>query len=230
MKGTAMVYTLNLSATKEQLERFYESQSYFVVAKSTGEAEPNVLWQVFRPLAHNAITWEEQYGIYASTTFINNKAKILQMSETEYPAVPGAEYTLLDSGVFGKPRGGEKGGTYVATNSYTTKPMLTFGLFQSASINEEQVSGNAISAVPVLLTSTAKMTPYTTLNVWVQSEARSNTVVTEVTSPRTAVTFGGDKPEASLAYDSASGHFLPKSQAGLPEGVSLQTYEAPALL
>ena len=56
--------------------------------------------------------------------------------------------------------------------------------------------------------STAVMTPFTTVYLWIQASVVSNTVVTTVTSPMTKVTFGGPVTDVKLRYDASSGIFL----------------------
>jgi hypothetical protein len=217
-------YALSISLTQQQLEIFYATGSNVVVAKPTEGGAPNVAWQVFRPLESNIVNWEEQYGIYASTVAVENGAQLTQMSRTSYPATEGKTYVLMADGSFGPPSGAGSQASYYAANAYPDKPYLTLGLFQDATVNGQQVPGNAISAAPVLLESTAKMTPYTTLYIWLQSEVKSNTVVTEVTSPQTEVRFGGGTTEISLGYDSSSGKFVVKSGFELPEGAAVETF------
>lgn len=216
-------YTLSLAFSQAQLEVLYMTGSNIVVAKPTEGSAPNVAWQVFRPMEANSISWEEQYGIYASTAEIHNGAKLSQLSRTEFPATGGGQYTLSPHATFGLSGGAGERSSYYATNSYPEKPFLTFGLFQDATVNGQQVAGNAISAAPVLLESTARMTPYTTLYVWVQSEVMSNTVVTQVTSPQTKVVFGGGVSDVALEYESAKGIFVAKSGLVLAEEVAIDT-------
>jgi hypothetical protein len=88
-------------------------------------------------------------------------------------------------------------------------PYMTVGLYQAATVNGQQFDDNAVSAAPVLLNSTAVMTPYTNLYIWIQSQVNGNTVVTNVTSPMTELIFGGGTDKISVAYNSATGTFIP---------------------
>ena len=69
-------YELNMSFTNEQLQTLYLTGSNVIVAKPTGGLAPNVAWQVIRPLQANSLTWEEQYGVYASTAKVTNAIMI----------------------------------------------------------------------------------------------------------------------------------------------------------
>lgn len=215
-------YTLNTAFTEEDLMRLYAAGANVVVAKPNAGGPPNVAWTVFRPVISNTMTWEEQYGIYASNTDIVNGARLVQMSRTEYPAVAGKTYALNAAGFFGPPSGGGSPGCYTAVNEFNNLPKgyLTFGLFQDAVVNGVATRGNAVSATPVLFNRAAPMAPFTTVYLWIQSQVTSNMVVTVVTSPITQVRFGGAITEVSLVYDAMTGRFVPAA-AKASEGVSL---------
>ncbi|HEY3759706.1 MAG TPA: hypothetical protein VGL37_08070 [Solirubrobacteraceae bacterium] len=88
-------------------------------------------------------------------------------------------------------------------------------------INGRPTNGNAISAAPVLYNSTAQMTPFTTIYLWVQSQVQSNSVVTLVTSPMTKVTFGDGVTSISLEYEPQTGTFVPQGGGKLTQGLVL---------
>jgi hypothetical protein len=223
-------FKLNTAFTEQDLQRFLASGSNVVVAKPNGGGAPNVAWLVYRPLIDNTITWEEQYGIYASNTDITRGGAVLnQISKSEFPAVDGKTYSLNPAGAFTAPQGTETPGSYYAVNEYNNeKGYLVFGLYQDATVNGDQAKGNAISAAPVLYLSKAEMTPFTTVYLWIQSQVVSNTVLTTVTSPMTQVTFGGSVTTVSLRYDPSKGRFI---SAGDSEAESVQLeHIEPALL
>lgn len=202
-------YELNTAFTNEQLETLHITGTNVVVAKPTGGSAPNVAWQVFYPMQANTLNWEENYGIYASTSVVANGATLTQLSSTGIPAVGNKLYTLEPSGAMQGPVSGGSPDSYSLLNNYAIKDFLTVGLYQDANVNGTQIIGNALSAAPVLLKSTATMTPFTTVYIWLQSQVVSNTVVTSVTSPMTQLRFGGGVNNISVAYDSSSGKFIP---------------------
>jgi hypothetical protein len=213
-------YKLEIDLSQSTLQSLYTAGQNVVIAKpSQSESPPNVAWQVFRPMEANAVEWEENYGIYASTVAISNGAKLTKMSATPFPAAEGSLYPLGSNGYFEAPTPGKEKGSYFASNAYENN--LTFGLFQDATVNGKQVMGNAISAAPVPINNVAEMTPYTTVYVWAQSLIVSNTVVTTVTSPKTKVTFGGKITDIVLGY--ADGAFIVEKETALPAGASVET-------
>ena len=203
-------YELNLSFTDEQLQTISVTNTKVIVAKPTNGGSPNVAWQTFDPLSDNTLTWEEKYGIYVTTSAVVNGAELTKLSSTGIPAAAGKLYTLQEAGSISAPGASTDTGTsYSLLNSYSKEDYMTVGLYQDATVNGTEIAGNAISAAGTMLASTAVMTPYTTLYVWLQSEVKSNTVVTTVTSPMTELKFGGSTIQISTAYDTDSGNFLP---------------------
>jgi hypothetical protein len=238
-----MPFTLNTTFTQDALTMLNATGTNVVVAKpSIGNSAPNVAWIVFQPLPNNQLVWEEQYGIYASTQSIQNGATLTQLAATPFPAAEGLAYTLLPAGFFGPPQAsGGSAGSFTALNQFNNLPpsgpgFMTFGLYQNATVNGSAANGNAVSAAGVLYQSTAVMTPFTNVYIWTQSQVKSNTVVTTVTSVQTEVTFGGETTEIDLSYDPTTGQFVTigqssKKQGGLvtaagklPAGVSLKHY------
>lgn len=202
-------YTLKLSLTTKQLETFYPN-SNIIIAKPTQGESPTVAWQAFHPFEENTVTWEEQYGIYVSSTSITHGAQLTRMSSTHVPAMDQKMYTLESDAVFSEPPQASTGkaGSFYAENKYGELQALTFGLFQDAVVNGKLVPGNAQSAASVPHANTATMTPHTTVFVWIESDVASNTVVTEVNSHQAEVTFGDGVFEKSLSYDDESGKFI----------------------
>jgi hypothetical protein len=202
-------YTLKLSLTAKQLETFYPN-SNIIIAKPSEPGGPTVAWQSFRPFEANTVTWEEQYGIYVSSSSVSHGAQLTRMSSTHVPAMEQKLYTLGSDAVFSDPSEGSTGkaGAFCAENQYEELQALTFGLFQDAVVNGKSVPGNAVSAVSVPHANTVFMTPHTTVYVWIESDVASNTVVTEVNAHQAEATFGGGVVEIALAYDDESGKFI----------------------
>lgn len=208
-ENTIMItYRLDIAFTNDQLETIAATNTRVIVAKPTSGDEPNVAWQTFNPFQDNSLMWTESYGIYASNTEITHGAQLQQLSNTPIGAATNMEYTLDNAGVIMGPVDGGSANSFTLINQYNNKDFITAGLFQDANVNGVEIIGNATSAAPVLLASTAVMTPFTTVYIWLQSNINGNTVITEVTSPMTRLTFGGGVNEISVNYNTASGRFL----------------------
>ena len=90
-----MTFNLGVTFTNDQLAILYATGTNVVVAKpSAGGSIPNVAWLVFKALPANKITWDEEYGIYASTQNITNGATLTQLSSVPLPAADNKSYTL----------------------------------------------------------------------------------------------------------------------------------------
>ncbi|WP_420573795.1 hypothetical protein [Kordia sp.] len=214
-------YKLQIFFSDNELRAIYETGANVIISKpSINGNDPNVAWQVFKPFNANTITWEENYGIYASTSELKSGAELNQLAFIPIGASMGKLYKLESNATIDGPLSGGTKGFYTLTNNYSEgtipetenskKRIMTLGLFQDANINGMNIKGNAVSAAPVLLGSTATMTPYSTVYIWLQSQIRSNTVVTTITSPKTALRFTDNMHEISVSYDIDSGKFVSK--------------------
>lgn len=220
-------YQLKVAFTDEQLQVLYLTGTNVIVAKPSSDGStPNVAWQVFKPMQNNSLSWQEEYGLYASNSEIRNGANLTQISSVPVGAAMNKLYTLESNATILGPSDGGMPNSFALKNSYPAdRGYMTVGLYQDATVNGTEILGNAISAVPVILASTAVMTPYTTVYIWLQSQVISNTVVTTVTSPMTMLKFGGGTAEISVKYDSQSGKFINAGTMKLAE-LSIQELEA----
>lgn len=205
-------FKLNVSFTNEQLETLYTTGTNVVLGKSQAGNPPNVAWQVFRPLQGNTITWEEEYGLYSSTTDIVNGAVINQMSTVPIPAAMSQMYTLQPSGVISGPVSGGMPNAYALENKYSERSYMTEGLSQNATVNGIEISNNAVLASSVILNSLGVFSPSSAIFIWLQSQVRSNSIVTFIPSPMTELRFGGGVDDISVTYDSSTGRFISSSK------------------
>lgn len=202
-------YELKVGFSDDDLIMLYATGTNVVIAKPSLGSTPNVAWQVFRPMQANTVTWEEKYGIYASSSDVVNGARLTQLSSVPIPAAINKLYTLEPQAIITGPGSGGSPDSYSLVNRWDVKPYVTVGLYQDATVNGTDIKDNALSAAGVPLNSTAVMTPYTVVYIWLQSQVLSNTVVTNVTSPMTELEFGGGVNTISVVYDPSTGHFIP---------------------
>jgi hypothetical protein len=145
-------YTLQLLIDAKDLPIIKAAGQRITLAKPVNSSSPNVIWLSVDPFQSTEISWQEQYGIYASTTLIQEGASIAKLSETDFPAQDGAYYTFTTGNVFtGPDQGSVQPGSYGAQNNtdYSTYPVLTFGLTQSAMVNQVNAERKPLSATPV---------------------------------------------------------------------------------
>lgn len=226
-------YRLQLLIDKEVLPVIKAAGQRITLAKPVNTESPNVVWLSIDPFASTEVSWEEQYGIYASTTAVKEGASITKLSETGVPAQDGSYYSFPPSTVFSGPfEGRVPKGTYGAQNDmpYSQYPSLTFGLTQNALINQKPAERKPISATPVLATQFAAMTPYTNVYIWLQSIFSSETIITKITGSHSVARFGGGVTDIVMKYDPALGVFVPSSDKGeLQHDSSLATLNMPLI-
>jgi hypothetical protein len=201
-------YELQVGFSNNDLSTIYTVGANVIIAKPTSDGTPNVAWQVFRPMSANTVSWEENYGIYASTSEVQNGAQLSQLSSVKPPAAINKLYTLESNSIISGPASGGTSNAFSLHNTYDVKQYMTVGLYQDANVNGTDIIGNALSAAGVMLNHIAAMTPYTTVYIWLQSQVKSNCVVTNVTSPMTQITFGGGVSSNKVKYDSSTGTFI----------------------
>jgi hypothetical protein len=206
-----MTFELNIGFTNEQLDVLYKTGTNLIIAKPSAGGTPNVAWLSINPLQSNKITWDENYGIYVSTTKLEHGAEIVQVSSVDVGAATEKIYTLKPSGAISDPIDGGVEGSFTLLNQYNPHgqlPYITAGLYQDANVNGTAILGHAISAAPVLYQNTAVMTPFTTVYVWLQSSIKSNCVITTVTSNMTPLLYGGNLTKHFITYSSNDGKFI----------------------
>lgn len=210
-------YSLTLHFDGSVLTNIKAAGQRVAIAKPVGSGGPNVIWLDIDVFPSTTIEWEENYWIYASTDEIVDGATINKMTETDPgPALDGGYYDLQPSSVFGPYRKNNQilnvpNGTYAMINQmpYDQYNSLTVGLSQTALINKKPEERKPISAQSVLATQHAKMTPFTNLYIWLQSEYTSQTIITEIAGNPTVARFGGSVTDMDLTYDPIHGVFVP---------------------
>jgi hypothetical protein len=209
-------YSLTLNFDTSVLTNIKRADQRVAIAKPVNSGGPSVIWLDIDPFPSTTIEWEENYWIYASNDEVANGATITKLTEVDPgPALDGGYYVLQDTSVFGgftKSSGvlPVSPGTYAAINNvpYDDYNSLTFGLAQTALINKKPHERKPISAQSVLATQHIKMTPFVTLYIWLESEFKSQTIITEISGNSTPAVFGGGVTDVDLTYDPIHGKFL----------------------
>lgn len=208
-----MEYRLQLILDKKALREVKNAGQRILLAKPVNGETPSVVWLSIDPFESTEVVWKEEYGIYASNNTVKHGAKITKISETGVPAQDGAFYTLTPQTIFEGPTPDPSipRGTFVARNhtSYDAYPSLTFGLTQSALINQAPQDRKPVSATSALATQTTAMTPFTNVFVWLQAEFESETIITRIYGDYAVAKFGGSVNEVVLEYDPLLGKFTP---------------------
>ncbi|PKR54099.1 hypothetical protein [Thalassospira marina] len=208
-----MDFTLTLNIDPKDLDVINGAQQKVALAKPVGNSAANVIWVAFDPFESNTIQWSEEYWIYASTASTGvNGEKITKLSEVQPgPAMTGSVYTFGQTATFGEPVKNPAigSGTFAAQNDmpYDKYPSLTFGLSQTAMVNQKIQDRKPISATSVLATQQIQATPFTHVYIWLEGHFESSTIVTDVTGKQSVAKFGGSVTEIEMSYDGKSGLF-----------------------
>ena len=206
----ALNYKLNLNLSSEDTALLNSVNQRIMIAKPIGGGQPSTIWQDIDPMQNVQVDWEEFYYMYASDTQFANGAEINTISETK-EAADGKTYPF-ENNVFQEPVDLDHIdlGTFAARNKMPVAkyPSLIFGISQEAQINQRQQDRKPICAVPVLPEQLIRMTPFTSVWVWVESQSKSNTIITQVNGNAAQVTFGGSKTVANLTFDHDKSMFI----------------------
>jgi hypothetical protein len=213
-------FTLELLIDSVDLRIIRAAQERILLAKPSAGSNPAVTWLAVDPFEANVVTWIPEYSIYASSNGVEGGAAILKSSETRPKAIPGRYYDFDSGATFQGPFVGN-----VPSESYQVRnnmpaasyPELTFGLAQRANVNGRDTDVNPIHAVSVLSRRTATFTPYDVVRVWLQANILGGTVVTEITSNYTELSYSGGIDTFVLKYDPNTGTFEQSPTAELAD-------------
>lgn len=219
----AQKFTLNLNIAPQVLSIIKAAGQRITLAKPVGNGDPNVIWLSIDPFQATSVEWTEEYWIYASATEVSPREKISKLSEvTPGPAFDAGYYPFTSAAVFNPivPTTDIPKGTYAADNDmpFINYPALTFGLSQSALVNQQPNERKPISAQTVLATQRIEMTPFTNVHIWLQSEFASETIIESIVGNSVVAKFGGGIDNISLAYDPNRGIFVPEVDALIEDG------------
>lgn len=208
-----MNFQLTLNINPDDLNVINAAQQKIALAKPAQNQGIDVIWLAFDAFESNTVQWEEDYWLYASNTATSdNGAVISKLSEVQPgPAVDGSIYSFTNNATFDAPVPSTSvaSGTFSADNnmSYDKYKYLTFGLSQSAMVNQRLEDRKPLSATSVLATQNIQITPYTYVYIWLESHFETSTIITDVTGNKATAKFGGGVTDITMSYDGKSGVF-----------------------
>ena len=209
-KSSMADYRLNITFKESDLDLIYETNEKVVLVKHTeGNADSQVAWVTFDPLMYNTVDWTNDFAVYASTSDIQNGARINMMSDKM--ASPKVLYNFYN-GYFQNPAIADtmKSNTYAISNNYSKKSALTFGLAQQVVVNNEAFPNKPINAILVPFGQSAQMTPIEKIDVYLMCDIETSTVVSKIMSPVLTVIYGEEDYSNSIEYNSSTGKFFLK--------------------
>eukprot|EP01132_Coremiostelium_polycephalum_P004089 gene4089-5117_t len=198
-------YNLTVLIDKKGLQILSLAKEQVTIVKhfSDYDNDSKVVWIAFKPFQNNSVTWEEEYGVYASSTTIVNGATIERLS-TRDSVLPDNEYPFLPAGYFGDQDGNNVNG-YGIVNQYSET--LTFGLCQKGLVNGEEVISE-LNAVSVPANEQVVFTPSVSLSIFAAAHIDSGSVISYISSKSCQLNFGHGEFEKIVKYDSHNNVFI----------------------
>jgi hypothetical protein len=202
-----MQYQVNISIDSTGLTNIYAAGQAVTLVKSV-VSQPlvsgnlPVAWINFQPFQQNAVSWVENYNLYATTTALQAGAKIVQTSVTGAPVVTGFVYDFAQ-GFFTGHQGGASG-TFNMNN--LQQGMFSFGLSQQAMVNNVPVIA-PLNAIPVLYNQMATFTPKENVSIFLSNIIDNGIVLSQVASNALTVTLTSQSPMANIAFNDSTNTF-----------------------
>lgn len=203
-------YKLNIKFRESDLDLIHQAGERVILVKHTeGNADSQVAWVSFDPLMYNTIEWSNEFAVYASTSELQNSAKVNMMSDKM--ADPKIVYSF-ESGHFKNPVVSDTMGanTYAIVNNYEKKKACTFGLAQQIVVNDEAFPNKPINAILVPYGQSVKMTPIEKIDVYLMADIETSTVVSKIMSPVLTVTYRDEECKQTIEYNGDMGKFYLK--------------------
>ena len=197
-------YNLTIQLSNEDVHTINAAQQKIVIVKQVGGSSGSpVAWVTFSPFENNLVSWEQEYGVYASTTQVQAGATIQKTSAVN-PATSGVIYPF-ETGSFGDPTGNAGTNNYGVENEYSQQ--FTFGMAQSVTANGSKYDAAALNAVPVLSNEQAIFTPIEIVSVFLHAQFNNGVIISNITSNALDVDLTSE-PSVTIHYDSSQGKFI----------------------
>lgn len=197
-------YKLNINILSTNVREINMAMQKITLVKSVGKgAGTPVAWVTFSPFETNIITWETEYGVYASSTTVQNGAQI-QRTSLVGTAVTGT-LNPFEEGTFRSPISGGKANAYSIVNKFGKQ--FTFGLTQTVHVNGEQFAGSPLNAVTALNQQTAIFEPVEKVAIFLEAQFNNGVVISDILSNGLTLDFT-HTPELTIRYDESVGQFI----------------------
>ncbi|WP_346355301.1 hypothetical protein [Azotosporobacter soli] len=199
-------YTLKALIDNETVKKFNMLNQRVIIVKEAEGSGADVAWVTFAPFEINSVSWEEAYGVYASCSEMEGKAKI---EKSSYAQASEKQSYAFANGIFEPPVTDTTLGDnmYEIKNNMTDPDILTFGLAQDVVANGVTYEGNPINAVQVLSNESATFTPHERISIFMQSDLDDGMVISRIKSQALLLDFA-KQADIVIKYDPAVGGFV----------------------
>jgi hypothetical protein len=201
-----MQYALNISIDDAGIKAIIAAGQTVTIVKSA-DGDPlrkgllPVAWLAFAPAQANAVTWTEDYFMYATSSILTPDTQIVMSSQTTDTLQIGKGY-VFSSNTFSTGQGTQD--CFKLTNS--DGATWTFGLAQSATVNGTAALA-PLNAVPVMNNESAVFIPKVKVAIFLSSASDNGTVITDVASEALVVELSTLQPSAAIGFDDGSNTF-----------------------
>jgi hypothetical protein len=199
-------YRLEIEIDEADLAAFRDGEQQVVVAKSHGNARPNVAWLTWSPSARNVVTWDETYAVYAAE-IPSSQGSVPRIVALVQPAQDALLYSFN-----GEAFAVHGDGPTILAGHYDVRNDAPFaasiGLAQAAVVNGAPVL-SPLHGVVLPPTFTADFTGGSRVYVWADSGFASGAVIAAIPREAAVVAFGAEHNAARYRYDGMTKSFRP---------------------
>ncbi len=205
------IFKLIIQVSKEDREGALKGQK-LILTKASQDGDGNTSWVATKPFGVTTITWEQNYGVYASTTEIKNGATISRLSSKPGIGDSGAAqnkmlYNFTDDATFVDGPLSLPNNNYGAKNSYSELDFLTMGVMQEANVNGKKVM-NPINALTVPRGQNYQSEPIEKVTLFASKTIGSETIISTISTDTFEAVYRDGKQEITCHYDNTQGKFV----------------------
>jgi hypothetical protein len=199
-------YSLDLSVDADSVQLLRKYQAKIVIVRLERN-DAFVAWVAFDPSSTNRVTWNDQFGLYASNVALRPGHIVEKVSEVP-TAAWGSSYTIGQSFSFSGPVASRVAPDQIGLdNGNPDFPSLIAGLTLGASVNGRHQPGLPASVVGLSFSDARLIQPSQTLSVWLSSRISASSLIFELDPDAVQVAFGGGITSQSLVYRPGRGNF-----------------------
>ena len=205
------IFKLIVQVSPQDREGALKGQK-LILTKASQDGSGNTSWVATKPFGVTTISWEQKYGVYASTTEIKEGATINRLSSKPGIGDSGDAknkmlYNFTDDAVFVEGELSLSNNNYGSKNSYSDLQFLTMGVMQQADVNGTKVM-NPINALTVPRGQNYQSEPIEKVTLFASKTIGSETIISTISTDTFDAVYRDGKTEITCHYDNNLGKFI----------------------
>ncbi|WP_375560889.1 hypothetical protein ACE193_24855 [Bernardetia sp. OM2101] len=205
------IFKLIVQVSPQDREGALKGQK-LILTKASQDGSGNTSWVATRPFGVTTISWEQKYGVYASTTEIKEGATINRLSSKPGIGDSGDAknkmlYNFTDDAIFVEGALSLPNNNYGSKNSYSDLEFLTMGVMQQADVNGTKVM-NPINALTVPRGQNYQSEPIEKVTLFASKTIGSETIISKIGTETFDAVYRDGKTEIICHYDNNVGKFV----------------------